>query len=594
MEFSEVLERCLNAVDAEIEAVRTRPARDVLADGRLQKRKEPVEGAYYMFASTQQGLKFAEVVTARYEGSVYETSIADSDDETVTLHLPESVGNVIDRIDLEWENDFVLRKLRDQLAVIEDEQDDEIRARVMRVLRPAESGMELPDLVMPDTLNDRQSGAFAQSQCQAVTFIWGPPGTGKTSTLGPIMAGFMNRRKRVLFVSNTNRAVDVGLLSAIPHLDSLDRVYRLGDPALDDPRLEACRFERVAEAVREQFRAEILTAPSEAEAEALADRLGALEYSLMRQAKLVATTLAKVCTSDLLSTLEFDAVVLDEASMASLPYVMVVAAKAVSHLVVAGDPMQLPPISQSESSDARKWMETDIYALASGATSPSDLFKWHDRNPTFTSFFDTQYRMQADLSDLISKVFYEGRLKGAAPVVRKRKPKTTVRVIDTSPLEPSIRSRPGSGFQPVNDVHQGVVRDLVTSLVLKDLVNPYEIGVVVPFRSAVWDIRQILKNEGFTEVEVGTVHTFQGREKQVIIFDTVMSGMRERGIVRHFAVRPFDEAKSGLQVPRLLNVAFSRAKSQLYLIADLDHMRTIYARKFLGNLIGIILRQSPP
>lgn len=596
MDFSDALERSMRAVDAEIEAVRLRPARDVLTDGRLKPHKESAHGAHYVFPSTQQGLKYAESVKVMLDSATLDAAVVDSDEDSVTLHLPEEVGGGIDRLDVEWENDFVLRKLRDQLARIEDDQDEVIRDRVMRVLAPSADERDPVPVSQADVegLNERQAGAVSMSLAQPVTFIWGPPGTGKTSTLGPIMAGFLKRRKRVLFVSNTNRAVDVGLVSVLNRIEDAAGIYRLGDPALDDPRIEAHHFESVAEKAREALRTEILlAADDEPEAERLMDRMAVLEFSLLRKARLVATTLAKVCTSDLLTDADFDAVVLDEASMASLPYVMVTAAKAADHVVIAGDPMQLPPIAQAEDPDARAWMETDIYALASGAASPADLFQWHDRHPSFTAFFDTQYRMRADLSDLISKVFYDGRLKSGLAPSKRRKSGASVRIIDTSPLSPSIRSRNGSGFQPVNEVHQQVVLDLVTSLVLKDLVNPYEIGIVVPFRSAVWDIRQTLRNEGFTEIEVGTVHTFQGREKQVVIFDTVMSGMTERGQTRHFPVRPFDETKSGLQVPRLLNVAFSRAKSRLYLIADLDHMRAMYARKFLGKLIGTILRQVP-
>lgn len=593
MDFSDILERSIRAVDAEIEAARARPARDVLSNGILKPQKESVHGARYVFPSTQQGLKFAESVKVTVDSAVLEASVTDSDDESVTLQLPEDIGKRIDRLDVEWENDFVLRKLRDQLGRIEDDQDEGMRNRVMRVIAPRGSEIVAEVVTGIAGMNDRQCEAVAMSQVQPVTFIWGPPGTGKTSTLGPVMAGYLTQRKRVLFVSNTNRAVDVGLTSVLSRTDDASRIYRLGDPAMDDPRIDAHRFDDIAESAREALRSEILLAATdETETERLIDRLAVLEFSLLRKARLVATTLAKVCTSELLSDLDFDVVVLDEASMASIPYVMVMAAKAVAHVVIAGDPMQLPPIAQAEDPDARSWMETDIYALASGAASPAELFAWHDRNPSFTAFFDTQYRMRADLSDLISRVFYDGRLKSGLPPVKRRKSEASVRIVDTSPMGPSIHSRNGSGFQPVNEVHQEVVRNLVTSLVLKDLVNPYEIGIVVPFRSAVWDIRQNLRNDGFTEIEVGTVHTFQGREKQVIIFDTVMSGLLERGRTRHFPVRPFDEAKSGLQVPRLLNVAFSRAKSQLYLIADLDHMRTVYARKFLGKLIGTIRKQA--
>ncbi len=628
----ELLSVCIEAIDAEIDAVKLRPAKDVLFDGQILNRPDSEKGATYRFKSTQVGLKFADVVKARLGESVYEVSVSDSDEETLSLHLPESVGKHIDRLDVEWENDFVLRKLREKLHDLRDGEREDLYERISRVLKPvAAPHPPRPTSHVPrSTLNDSQSDALAKSLVQPVTYIWGPPGTGKTSTLGHIMAAYLSQGKQVLFVSNTNRAVDVGLLSVIQQLEALEGVYRLGDTALDDGRLEDCRFELVAERARESLREQISYAQSmitrhntlqelvdedpetlgseldavqirmkelggkrkvEADVTKMIDRIASIEYSLMGKSRLVAATLAKVCTTDLLDGRQFDAVVLDEASMASLPYVLVMAAKAGSHMVIAGDPMQLPPIAQSEKPEAKTWMETDMYAMASGAKSTSDLFAWHDANPEFTCFFDTQYRMPDGLAALISDVFYEGRLIATS---KKKSPKESpIQVIDTSPLDPFIQSKNEKGFQPVNEVHQGVVRDLVVQLVLKHNYSPYDIGIIVPFRSVVWDLRQVLRKDGFNDIEVGTVHTFQGREKKVIIFDTVMSGVVERGQTRHFSVRPFDEAKSGLQVPRLLNVAFSRAKEKVFLVADLDHMRKVYPRKFLGKLLGKIIRGVP-
>src|SRR5690625_5645950 len=85
------------------------------------------------------------------------------------------------------------------------------------------------------------------------------------------------------------------------------------------------------------------------------------------------------------------------------------------------------------------------------------------------------------------------------------------------------------------------------------------------------------------KVESGTTNTIQGREKYYIIFDTVMSGEQQRGQVRHYSVRPLDEQKNGLSVPRLLNVALSRSKKELVVIADMGHINKIYGKKFLGR-----------
>jgi superfamily I DNA and/or RNA helicase len=112
-----------------------------------------------------------------------------------------------------------------------------------------------------------------------------------------------------------------------------------------------------------------------------------------------------------------------------------------------------------------------------------------------------------------------------------------------------------------------------------------QVGIIVPFRSVVYDLRNRLYDAGIRTVEVGTIHTFQGREKDYIIFDTVMSGEKQHGRERHYSVRPLDETKNGLSVPRLLNVAFSRSRKELVVIADMNHINKVYGKKFLGKLL---------
>jgi hypothetical protein len=65
-----------------------------------------------------------------------------------------------------------------------------------------------------------------------------------------------------------------------------------------------------------------------------------------------------------------------------------------------------------------------------------------------------------------------------------------------------------------------------------------------------------------------------------------MSGEQQRGRQRHYSVRPLDEQKNGLSVPRLLNVAFSRSRRELVVIADMNHIRKVYGNKFLGRLLN--------
>jgi superfamily I DNA and/or RNA helicase len=162
-----------------------------------------------------------------------------------------------------------------------------------------------------------------------------------------------------------------------------------------------------------------------------------------------------------------------------------------------------------------------------------------------------------------------------------------VRLIDSADFGPILEKKEGGrGFQPENKVHGQLVTDVIRSFAFESGVSMADIGVIVPFRSGVYSYRKWLREKGLDGVEVGTIHTYQGREKRVIIFDTVMTGeVTQYGRTRHYTVRPFDEDKNGLSVPRLLNVALSRAKDRLILVADMRHIRAVYQNKFLGRLM---------
>ncbi|MDZ7681261.1 MAG: AAA domain-containing protein [Fodinibius sp.] len=362
--------------------------------------------------------------------------------------------------------------------------------------------------------NDSQHESLIKSLQNEVLYVWGPPGTGKTSTLGFMIANYLIKGKRILFAANTNRSVDVGLLSALKALTSVEKehleeeVTRFGEMALDSERLEQVLFsQHIDQKEKEQkeqagnldnllgeyqkLQKEIDNlmdhgeeVPDELDQriERLGERVDehggevALEEKIeklvtvnerveLERKKLVGTTLAKVCTSDLFDGQEFDAVVIDEASMANLPYLMVLAAKAHAHIVVVGDPMQLPPIALTEDVHARKFLEEDIFTFASGADSTEDLFAWHDKNRPLTTFYDTQYRLNEDLAEVLSSVFYEGRLKTAQPddeldaaITPQESSTPTVNVIDSSKYGPTLTQKDDrQGFSPVNELHSHIL-----------------------------------------------------------------------------------------------------------------------------------------
>ena len=68
-----------------------------------------------------------------------------------------------------------------------------------------------PNKSFMDGLNQLQSDALEVVAKNSVTYIWGPPGTGKTTTMGSIVAALASLGQKVLLVSNTNLAIDTAL-----------------------------------------------------------------------------------------------------------------------------------------------------------------------------------------------------------------------------------------------------------------------------------------------------------------------------------------------------------------------------------------------
>lgn len=633
--IQKLIDKACRALDAEIKAVREKPSSDVLFNGAKSK-NQPEEGVDYQFESHQRSIRFAEEIRALIDEKELTIHPISYENQELVLRFPDDQGDSISECHVEWENDFILKKTLEELERI-DSEDEAIRKRVENLFNPSEGSLPDSDSIAEDGhRNQAQKDAIKKALTNRTVFIWGPPGTGKTATLGYIIANYIDQGKSVLFASNTNRAVDVGLLSTLHALKTVGRntpqnkLTRFGEVALSDSALEEYVFDHQMEQIVHQKKEtagqwidllerreaalrnvekrlrdgkqptnnqelelklidqkiEDLGGRDELEAKIEAHK-SVNERSELRKKQLVATTLAKVCTSDLFFDLEFDAVIVDEGSMASLPYLMVLASLSKWHMVVVGDPMQLPPISITTDREARDFLEKDIFTTVSGAETTGDLFAWHDEHPSYTAFFDTQYRLEESLADVISTVFYEGRLKTDKPseTLGMNGSDRAFHLVDTSKYNPYLEQKSGErGFKPVNLVHQEVVERLIQKLMGRG-VSMQQIGIIVPFRSAVYDLRNRLYDAGIRDVEVGTIHTFQGREKDYIIFDTVMSGEKQRGSLRHYSVRPLDEDKNGLSVPRLLNVAFSRSRKELVVIADMNHVNRVYGGKFLGKLL---------
>ncbi len=96
---------------------------------------------------------------------------------------------------------------------------------------------------------------------------------------------------------------------------------------------------------------------------AIDQQLRDVEQSIVAQARVVGTTLSKTYMNKTIAGRRFDAVILDEVSMAPLPLVYIATSLADSSVTLIGDPKQLAPIVTADTPIAKKWLGRDLFGV---------------------------------------------------------------------------------------------------------------------------------------------------------------------------------------------------------------------------------------
>lgn len=147
---------------------------------------------------------------------------------SITISVSEPLGDFIAHASLQSDLTMLLRILIERIEKLSTRANPAGDRLLGEVLPSGE-----PELVLLDRLNASQVGAIASALGRDTTFIWGPPGTGKTRTIGKIGEQLVRRERSVLVVSHTNSAVDQAIREIVTDLgdDLVDgSVLRLGTP----------------------------------------------------------------------------------------------------------------------------------------------------------------------------------------------------------------------------------------------------------------------------------------------------------------------------------------------------------------------------
>ena len=100
-----------------------------------------------------------------------------------------------------------------------------------------------------------------------------------------------------------------------------------------------------------------------------------------------------------------------------------------------------------------------------------------------------------------------------------------------------------------------------------------DIGIIVPFRNQIACVRKRIAEELGPEAEaaivVDTVERYQGGERPVIIFSTVITSAEQADWI---SAKRYDDDDDGdeldVEIDRKLNVAVTRAQERFYLVGN--------------------------
>jgi superfamily I DNA and/or RNA helicase/uncharacterized protein YukE len=326
-------------------------------------------------------------------------------------------------------------------------------------------------------------------------------------------------------------------------------------------------------------------------------KLAQVEHEVINNAAVIGATLTKTYLSDDIQGRKFDTVILDEASMAPIPALWTAALLSDNNLIIVGDFKQLPPIVLSNNELTKKWLGRDIFEV-SGLKE-----KWTkgDLPPYFVQLIK-QHRMLPELAK-VANLFYDGTLKNGAidPTKEKEFSKwykedwphdNPVVLVDIGPLNAWVTSVvKGFNSSRLNFLSATVSIDIAQQLLSEDRSQRKKgatkpILIVSPYRAHAKLVNILLRDfaQLHDEVLAGTVHSFQGSEADVVIFDMVADEP-------HWRVNLFmpdlDE-----QLKCLYNVGLTRAKFRLFILCDFDYCLKLGKRAYLGEtLIPFLLER---
>lgn len=304
------------------------------------------------------------------------------------------------------------------------------------------------------------------------------------------------------------------------------------------------------------------------------ERMEKARLAVLNEKQIIATTNLRAC--DRLfenETIKFDLIIMDEAGAIDLPGAVIPILKGNKYIFL-GDPDQLPPIINDEIGAIRAFLNENSGLRASVF---GKLFKTvYDNNQAI--MLKSQYRMKREIADVVSKLYYEGLLRTPIDIEEKLGYIQDDKIVSNRYPMICFQRRFWTEYENGSAFSEHEIR-FVRNIIERfkesygdDIVD--DIAIISPYRAQTNRI-----TEEIPKIDCGTVHTFQGQEKTIIIFATAKYRRNTDG--------SFGKLLEGPTSKNLLNVAISRAREKFIIIGSKELFEEVPIYKALyGHIRG--------
>lgn len=437
------------------------------------------------------------------------------------------------------------------------------RRELILGLRQPEGGEELTVQDMPEPRRIAHRVASARD----FHLLVGPPGSGKTNiALRTIIDELLHREPDapLLLMAYTNRAVDE-ICQMLESMPAVPEYLRIGQEL-------SCA---------KPFRHRLLR-------QAMAGCHSRNELQLrLRPMRIFCGTVASLCTTpELFAFTAFGTAILDEASQVLEPQLLPLLTMtqpdgrpAIRRFVFIGDHKQLPAVVVQPAEQSRVSSEA-LRRIGLTDCRRSLFERLHHLAPDHCDMLTRQGRMHLDIGQFVSQAYYEGRLQIAGLPHQTGPLPWSLSDIDDKRMHEMATQRmalrnilplDGEEKEKANQREAEEVALLVRTLYQLTLNTglkwqpALQVGIIVPFRAQAALVRRKLLDLALPDwesISIDTVERYQGSQRNVIIFSTVVHTPQQLSILS----APVES--DGQFIDRKLNVAISRARQQFFLVGN--------------------------